>query len=93
MSPQEEEEKVSGGGGGGGGGVYLESYIADNPPSSRCAELERLHRSKSVDAISRTHEGDRGHSILQQDMPDDEDYDCEPSWWRRTASLPTLARS
>ena len=33
--------------------------IADKPPSSRCAELEHLHRSQPVDAISRTEEGDQ----------------------------------
>jgi hypothetical protein len=35
--------------------------------------------SQVIDAISRTDEGDMGHSILQQDMPDDENYHCEPS--------------
>ena len=51
--------------------------IADKPPSARSAELERLHRVQPFDAISRTEEDDDGHSILQKDMPDDKEYDCE----------------
>ena len=53
--------------------------IAGKPPSSRCAEMHRLHRTQPFDAITCTEEGDAGHSILQKDMPDDEDYHCCPS--------------
>ena len=63
--------------------------IQDNPPSSRCAELDRMHRSQAIDAISRTQEGDSGHSILQQDMPDDEEYDCEPNKRRKLRYSPS----
>ena len=59
--------------------------IADKPPSSRSAELERLHRVQPFDAITHTEEGDVGHSILQKDMPDDEDYHCEPNKRRKLA--------
>ena len=32
-----------------------------------------LHRARVIDAISRTEDGEMGHSIFQQDMPGDED--------------------
>ena len=57
--------------------------IEDRPPSSRCEKMLRVHRTQLFDAISRTEEGDMGHSILQKDMPDDEDYHCEPNKRRK----------
>jgi hypothetical protein len=48
--------------------------IEDKPPSSRSEKMLRLHRTQLFDAITRTDESDMGHSILQKDMPDDEDY-------------------
>ena len=42
--------------------------------SARGAEMLRLHRAQLFNAITRTDEDDMGHSILQKDMPDDEDY-------------------
>ena len=62
--------------------------IADKPPSARSAELERMHRVQPIDALSRTEEGDDGHSILQKDMPDDEAYDCEPNKRRKLRYSP-----
>ena len=41
------------------------------------------------DAISRTYEGDMGHSFLQKNMPHDEDYDCEPSKGRKLRHSPS----
>ena len=41
------------------------------------------------DAISRTDEGDMGHSILQKNMPDDEGYHCEPSKRRKLRYSPS----
>ena len=63
--------------------------IADKPPSARSAKLERLHPAQPFDAISRTEEGDDGHSILQKDMPDDEEYDCEPNKRRKLRYSPS----
>ena len=63
--------------------------IADKPPSARSAELERMHRVQPIDALSRTEEGDDGHSILQKDMPDDEEYDCEPNKRRKLRYSPS----
>ena len=57
--------------------------IEDSPPSARCAQMLALHRAKIIDAISRTEECEMGHSLLQRDMPDDEDYHCEPSKRRK----------
>ena len=42
-----------------------------------------LAPGQPFDAITRTDEGDAGHSILQKDMPDDEEYDCEPNKRRK----------
>ena len=56
--------------------------IADKPPSSRSAEMLRLHRAQPFDAITRTDEGNTGHSVLQKDITDDEDY-CEPNKRRK----------
>ena len=63
--------------------------VANKPPSSRCAEMERMHWSQSVNAISRTDVADEGHSILQQDMPDDEEYECEPNKRRKLRYSPS----
>ena len=57
--------------------------IEDRPPSARCAQMLALHRAQIIDAISRTEECEMGHSLLQRDMPDDEDYLCEPSKRRK----------
>ena len=48
-----------------------------------------LHRAQVVDAISRSKEGDMDHSILQQDMPDDEDHHCEPTKRRKLRYPPS----
>ena len=53
--------------------------IADNAPSARQRHLDALHKTLACDAISRTKAGEPGHSILQTDVPDGEDLDCEPS--------------
>ena len=53
--------------------------IEDRPTSTRCAQLLALQRARVIDAISRTEEGEMGHSILERDMPDHEDHHCEPS--------------
>ena len=63
--------------------------IADKPPSSRSEEMLRLHRAQHFDAITRTDEGDMGHSLLQKDMPDDEDYHCEPNKRRKLRYSPS----
>ena len=43
-----------------------------------------LHRARVIDAISRTEEGEMGRSILQGDMPDEEDYHDEEDYVSRT---------
>jgi hypothetical protein len=48
-----------------------------SPPIARCKHLRRLHCKVTVNSISRAPEGASGHSILQHDMPDDEEPDCE----------------
>ena len=45
--------------------------IEDRPPRARG---DQLHRAQLFDAITRADQGDMGRSILQKDMPDDEDY-------------------
>jgi hypothetical protein len=45
---------------------------------------------QAFDAISRTEEGDDGHSILQKDMPDDEKYHCEPNKRRKLRYSPLV---
>ena len=52
--------------------------IEARPTSSTCAKMLALHRDQVLNAITRTEEGDMSHSILQLDMPADEDYHCEP---------------
>ena len=54
-----------------------------------CGEMHRLHRAQPFDAITRTEEGDEGHSILQKNMPDDEEYDCEPNERRKLRHPPS----
>ena len=49
-----------------------------SPPSARCKHLMRmLHSKVTVNTISRVPEGEPGHSILQHDMPDNEEPDGE----------------
>ena len=55
-----------------------------------CGEMHRLHRAQPFDAITRTGEGDAGHSILQKAMPDDEDYHCEPNKRRKFRYSPSV---
>jgi hypothetical protein len=55
------------------------SHIAD--PVKKY--LDALHKAQACDAISRTKAGEPGHSILQADVPDGEDLDCEPSKRRK----------
>ena len=43
-------------------------------PNARAAEMHRLHKAQKFDAVTRTDDGEVGHSILQKDVPDDEDY-------------------
>jgi len=63
--------------------------IEDRPPRYRSEKMLRLRRTQVLDAISRTEEGDMGHSILQKDMPDDEDYHCEPNKRRKLRYSPS----
>ena len=46
------------------------------PPSARCQHLRTLHCTHTCIATSRKEEGEPGHSILQHDMPDEEEPDC-----------------
>ncbi len=46
------------------------------PPSARCQHLRMLHCTHTCIATSRKEEGEPGHSILQHDMPDEEEPDC-----------------
>ena len=62
---------------------YRNKPSRDNTPSARQHHLEALHRSQALDAISRTKAGEPGHSILQSDVPDWEEIDCEPSKRRK----------
>ena len=48
-----------------------------------------LHRTQVFDTISRIGEGDMGHSILQRDMPDDEDYHLRAKQEEETSKLTT----
>ena len=61
--------------------------IADNAPSARQRLLDALHKAQACDAISRTKAGESGHSILQSDVPDGEEIDCEPSKRRKYSLL------
>jgi hypothetical protein len=45
--------------------------------------FDALRRAQAFDAISRTKAGEHGHSILQSDVPDGEEIDCEPSKRRK----------
>jgi hypothetical protein len=49
------------------------------PPNLRCAALHLRHASQKIACISRTVEGQHGHSLLQRSMPDEEDRDCVPN--------------
>jgi hypothetical protein len=49
----------------------------EEPPSARCKHLRMLHSKVTVNAILRVPEGAPGHSILQYDMLDEEEPDCE----------------
>ena len=45
--------------------------VEDVPSNPRIAEMDRLarlHRAQAFDAVTRTDEGDMGHSILQKDI-------------------------
>ena len=53
--------------------------IADNAPKARQRHLDALHKAQAWDAISRTKAGESGHSILQSDVSDGEEIECEPS--------------
>jgi hypothetical protein len=57
--------------------------ITDNAPSAQHRHIDALHKSQACDAISRTKAGEPGHSILQSDVPDREELDCEPSKRRK----------
>ena len=64
--------------------------IAHNDPSARQRHLDALHKAQAWDAISRTKAGESHHSILQSDVPDGEEMDCEPSkrhWSKYTAPV------
>ena len=52
--------------------------IKDKAPGARCRHLQALHRVQAVDAISRTKADETGRAILQRDVPDREQIDCEP---------------
>ena len=65
---------------------WTHTTIADNAPSARQRHLVALHKAQACDAISRTKAGEPGHSILQSDVPDGEEIDCEPSKRRKYAT-------
>ena len=48
-------------------------------PTPRARHLRHLHCTQAIPALSRTVDGDAGHSILQPDLPDREEEDCAPS--------------
>ena len=62
--------------------------IQDQPPSLRCQHLRMLHGKVTVNAASRVREVDPGHSILQHDMPDDEDPAYEEERIKKFAHCP-----
>ena len=67
--------------------------IAANAPNVRQRHLDALHKAQDFDAISLTKASESGHSILQSDVPDGEEIDCEPSKRRqslRPCILPVL---
>jgi hypothetical protein len=45
----------------------------------RMAEAKQSTSGQMISCISRTVIGQPGHSLLQDSMPDDEDFDCAPS--------------
>ena len=58
---------------------YWEPHLTDQSSASslRCQHLRMLHSKVTVNATSDVSEGDPGHSILQHDMLDDQDPNCE----------------
>ena len=65
-----------------------EPHLNAQPPSRRCQDLRMLHRKVSVNASSRVPEDSPGHSILQHDMPDDEDPNCEDAKKKKLSHCP-----
>ena len=63
-------------------------HLNAQPPSRRCQDLRMLHREVSVNASSRVPEDSPGHSILQHDMPDDEDPNCEDAKKKKLSHCP-----
>ena len=47
-----------------------------------------LHSKVTVNATSRVPEGAAGHSILQDNMPDDEDMDCDEARKKKLTYCP-----
>ena len=58
------------------------------PASIRCQHLRMLHSKVTVNATSRVPEGAAGHSILQDNMPDDEDMDCDEARKKKLTYCP-----
>ena len=51
----------------------------DGAPHPRGQHVHPRHQTQVITCLSRTVEGQPGHSLLQNAMPDDEEQDCEPS--------------
>ena len=67
-------------------------------PQSRATALHQRHATQTFDCISRTVEGQPGHSRLQASMPDEEDRDCAPGkrlkiTWTPNAFLSSLGHA
>ena len=77
----------------------LRDTRANSAPHDRGKVLHPRHSTQTFDCISRTIEGQPGHSRLQDSMPDEEELDCAPSkriklnWtpmaWLNSTSHPT----
>jgi hypothetical protein len=71
---------------------------SDGAPHPRGKDLHLRHQTQVIDCMSRSVEGQPGHSLLQNAMPDDEEVDCEPSKrkkikWTSNAWLNSLGHS
>ena len=69
---------------------YWEPHLTSQaqPPSLRCQHLRLLHSKETVNATSDVSGGAPGHSVLQHDMPDDEDPNCEKARKKKLAHCP-----
>jgi len=66
------------------------------PPHHRGQGMHLRQFSQTIPCISRTVEGQPGHSLLQASMPDDEELECAPSkrkFLNWTPRVPQLFRA